>query len=159
MLNPPKTNRFMKVVVVIMFALVFSEVVIQFLPYGQQHINPPVAAEPNWDNPRTRDLFFRACANCHSNQTNWPWYSHLAPVSWLVARDVRKGRSFLNISEWGRPRNKGDETARMVEKGEMPLWFYSMVHPEATFSPAEKQEFINGLVTTFGRRREKENKE
>lgn len=61
---------------------------IQLVPYGRDHTNPPVVAEPAWDSPATRALFVRACADCHSNQTVWPWYSHVAPVAWLVAHDV-----------------------------------------------------------------------
>ncbi|HEX7229427.1 MAG TPA: heme-binding domain-containing protein [Candidatus Binatia bacterium] len=76
---------------------------IQLIPYGHDHTNPPVHAEPAWDNPRTRELAARACFDCHSDQTVWPWYSNIAPISWLIQRDVEKGRSELNFSEWNRP--------------------------------------------------------
>ena len=62
--------------------------IIQFVPYGRDHTNPPVIAEPAWDSPQTRALFFRACADCHSNETKWPWYSTIAPASWLITRDT-----------------------------------------------------------------------
>ena len=70
--------------------------IIQFVPYGRDHTNPPVIAEPAWDSPQTRALFFRACADCHSNETTWPWYSTIAPASWLITRDVMEGRATFN---------------------------------------------------------------
>ncbi|ABQ89029.1 heme-binding domain-containing protein [Roseiflexus sp. RS-1] len=124
--------------------------IIQFIPYGRDHTNPPVIAEPAWDSPQTRTLFFRACADCHSNETRWPWYSTIAPASWLITRDVMEGRAEFNVSEWGRPDNEGDDAAKTVQNGEMPPWFYLPLHPEASLSPAERQQLINGLLATFG---------
>lgn len=123
---------------------------IQFIPYGRDHTNPPVIAEPAWDSPQTRALFFRACADCHSNETKWPWYSNIAPASWLITRDVMQGRKEFNVSEWGRPDNEGDDAAKLVQNGEMPPWFYLPLHPEANLSPVERQQLINGLLATFG---------
>ncbi|MCS7289657.1 MAG: heme-binding domain-containing protein [Roseiflexus sp.] len=123
---------------------------IQFIPYGRDHTNPPVIAEPAWDGPQTRALFFRACADCHSNETKWPWYSTIAPASWLITRDVMRGRAAFNVSEWGRPDNEGDDAAKLVQNGEMPPWFYLPLHPEANLSPVERQQLINGLLATFG---------
>lgn len=125
-------------------------VVIQLVPYGRNHTNPPVTGEPAWDSPETRALFSRACADCHSNATVWPWYSNVAPVSWLIARDISEGREKFNVSEWGRRKNKGDEAAETVQNGEMPLWFYLPLHSEAKLTPAEEQQFIAGLKATFG---------
>lgn len=72
--------------------LVIGSMVILFLiqavPYGRDHINPPLNAEPAWDNPRTQELTVRACFDCRSNETVWPWYSYIAPISWLIERDV-----------------------------------------------------------------------
>ncbi len=127
---------------------------IQFIPYGRDHTNPPVIAEPAWDSPQTRALFFRACADCHSNETTWLWYSNIAPASWLITRDVMKGRAEFNVSEWGRPDNEGDDAAKLVQNGEMPPWFYLPLHPEANLSPVERQQLINGLLATFGGERE-----
>ena len=83
-------------------ALLMTALVVQVIPYGRDHTNPPVAAEPLWDSPQTRDLAVRACFDCHSNETEWPWYSNVAPISWLVQRDVEEGREELNFSEWDR---------------------------------------------------------
>ncbi|MBK9715602.1 MAG: heme-binding domain-containing protein [Kouleothrix sp.] len=125
-------------------------VAIQLVPFGRNHTNPPVQAEPAWDSPQTRALFMRACGDCHTNQTTWPWYSSVAPVSWLIQRDVNEGRQKFNISEWGRPRNKGDEAAKTVRKDDMPPWFYTPIHPDAKLSTAELQTLIAGLTATFG---------
>jgi hypothetical protein len=108
-----------------------------------------VKAEPPWESPRTRETFFRACGDCHSNETVWPWYSSIAPGSWLIERDVKEGRAAFNVSEWGRAHNPGEDAAIMVEKGEMPLAPYLLLHPEARLSDAEKAEFMKGLEATF----------
>lgn len=131
-------------------ALLVLLLAIQLVPYGRDHTNPPVVAEPAWDSPETRALFVRACADCHSNQTVWPWYSHIAPVSWLVAHDVAEGRAKFNISMWGQQRNEGDEAAESVREGEMPLPIYLPTHPEARLTTAEREQLIAGLTATFG---------
>lgn len=125
-------------------------VLLQFVPYGRDHGNPPVIREPAWDSPRTRSLFFRACRDCHSNETSWPWYASIAPVSWLINRDVEEGRSEFNVSRWGHGKQEADEAAEMVRDGEMPLWTYLAAHPEARLSEADKRDLIRGLVSTFG---------
>jgi mono/diheme cytochrome c family protein len=122
---------------------------IQLVPYGHDRTNPSVVQEPEWDSARTRELFFAACQDCHSNETAWPWYGAIAPVSWLVRWDVDEGRSHFNVSEWGRTKNQGDEAAEMVQEGEMPLWYYLPAHPEARLTAAEKAELIAGLERTF----------
>ena len=124
-------------------------VVIQFVPYGRNHSNPPVSAEPKWNRPDTRETFVRACGNCHSNETTWPWYSHVAPVSWLVQHDVDEARANFNISRWGSDDNEGDHAARMLRKNRMPPRTYLAAHPEARLSEAEKRQFIVGLEATF----------
>lgn len=132
-------------------AILLVIIAIQFIPYGRDHINPPVVAEPAWDSPKTRELFFRACADCHSNETKWPFYSNIAPISWLVQHDVEEGRKHFNISMWGvQKKNEGDDSVEEVREGDMPPWFYVIPHPEAKFTENEKQEFIKGLLSTFG---------
>lgn len=134
----------------VLFALGGLLVAVQLVPYGWSHTNPPVVTEPRWDAPRTQELFSRACADCHSNQTKWPWYSRVAPVSWLVVSDVEEGRSKLNVSEWNRPQKDAHEAAKEVRDGEMPLSTYLLAHPTARLSPAEKAELIRGLEATLG---------
>lgn len=126
-------------------------IAMQAVPYGRSHINPPVTGEPAWDSPRTRALAVRTCFDCHSNETTWPWYSNIPPVSWLIQRDVDEGRKKVNYSEWHRPQNEARESAESVQKGEMPQWYYVMLHPQAKLSSAERQALIRGLATTFGR--------
>jgi mono/diheme cytochrome c family protein len=133
-----------------LLTLVILGLAIQLVPYGREYANPAVGREPDWDRPRTRELFFRACKDCHSNETVWPWYSRVAPTSWLVERDVEEGRSHFNVSEWGLDENHGDEAAKLVREGEMPVWFYLPVHPEARLSDEDREELIRGLVATFG---------
>ena len=122
----------------------------QLVPAEGLGSNPPVTGEPAWDSPRTRELFARSCADCHSNRTRWPWYSRLAPFSWLVASDVRNGRRHLNASEWDRPQKHADDAAEEVREGEMPLRSYLAAHPEARLSDAERAELAAGLEATFG---------
>lgn len=127
---------------------------IQLVPYGRDHSNPPVITETQWDSPQTRELFYRACADCHSNETTWPWYSNIAPVSWLVQRDVEEGREHFNISdaEGGDHSHSGhDESpSEPVREGEMPMPVYLITHPEARLTEEEKQQLIAGLDATFG---------
>ncbi|HEX5330741.1 heme-binding domain-containing protein [Sulfuricurvum sp.] len=140
-------------------AVILSAVAIQFIPYGKDHTNPPVVSEPQWDSARTKELFNRACADCHSNETKYPWYSNIAPVSWLVAHDIEEGREKLNVSMLGvQPKNKVRDAAEEVEEGEMPIPPYLITHPEARLSDAEKKELIDGLEKTFGKEEEKEEK-
>ena len=96
-------------------------------------------------------LFDKACANCHSNKTVYPWYSKVAPISWLVAYDIEEGREHLNVSMWGvQKRNEGDEAAKEVEEGDMPPIYYLPTHPEAKLTQNETQQLILGLEKTFG---------
>lgn len=126
--------------------------VLQLLPVGGERSNPPVVAEPPWDSPRTRELFLRTCADCHSNLTRWPWYSRVAPVSWLVTADVAEGREHFNVSEWHLEQKDADEAAEKFRDREMPLKIYLPTHPEARLDAAERAELLRGLVATFGER-------
>ncbi len=136
--------------------LVLIGVAIQFVPYGKSRTNPPVIAEPGWDNQGTKELFYRVCGNCHSNNTTWPWYSSIAPVSWLIQRDVDEGREHFNVSMWdAQSVNKGRDAAGEVSDGEMPPWFYVIGHPEAKLSDSEKMQLVRGLTATFGDEKEK----
>ena len=104
----------------ILIGLVVLFVGIQVVPYGRNRENPSVRAEPKWDSPRTRELAVRLCYDCHSNETIWPWYSYIAPISWWIQRDVRKARDELNFSEWDRPQKEAKESGESVEEGSMP---------------------------------------
>ena len=110
--------------------------------------NPPIERTVNWDSPATKALFYRACADCHSHETKWPWYSRVAPVSWRIIHDVSEGREEFNIS--GAELGEADEAAEKLEEGEMPLSEYLRFHPEARLSATEKDSLVMGLRNTFG---------
>ncbi len=109
---------------------------IQFVPVNRS--NPPVETEVPAPDP-LRAVLRRACYNCHSGDTVWPWYSRVAPSSWLVAYDVRKGRDELNFTAWNRvrPEERAKKIAKVgkeVAEGDMPPWYYRLVHREARLS-------------------------
>jgi mono/diheme cytochrome c family protein len=131
-------------IVLALFAL------IQLVPYGRNHANPAVAREPSWNSPETRALAVEACYDCHSNETKWPWYSHVAPVSWRLQFDVDEGRRHLNFSRFDQQQRHADEAAREVRRNKMPPQDYLWGHPEAKLDSAEKRVLIQGLVATFG---------
>jgi len=106
--------------------------------------NPPINPAATFEavakpNPAAAAVLQRACYDCHSNRTVWPWYSRVAPASWLVAGDVKEGRAHLNLSEWA---NYGSEMAaeklrgicNEAKSGAMPLWQYRLIHPQARLS-------------------------
>jgi hypothetical protein len=104
--------------------------------------NPPVETEVTAP-PGVQAVLRRACYDCHSNETAWPWYSRVAPVSWLLARDVSEGRDELNFSTWNRLTAKQqvkklNETWKEVAEGEMPPWFYRAVHRDAVLSAQDR---------------------
>jgi hypothetical protein len=127
--------------------------VIQAVPYGANHTNPPVRLEPPWDSERTRRLAGRVCFDCHSNETVWPWFSHVAPLSWLIQRDVKQGRRVVNVSEWDRRQNEAMESAKALRSGAMPPRRYAWVRPAMRLSATERQDLLRGLEATLGSRR------
>lgn len=111
--------------------------------------NPPVVKEPNWNSSETRALAKRACFDCHSNETVWPWYAHVAPMSWLVVYDVNAGRAEFNFSDWYPGDKAGSEADKEIQSGGMPLPQYLLMHPEARLSAAEKVKLRRGLLETM----------
>jgi hypothetical protein len=94
--------------------------------------------------PEVAAVLGRSCTDCHSNRTVWPWYSHVAPVSWLVARDVAEGRREMNLSAWGAiPASKQQELLKRickeVSEGDMPLFAYRLAHPAARLGERDVQ--------------------
>ncbi len=129
-------------------------VAIQLVPVWLLQRNPPVAAEPPWDSPQTRALAKQACFDCHSNETVWPAYSRVAPVSWLVTLDTIRGRRHLNFSEWGAggrgERGEGTrEISEVINDGSMPPASYIMMHPSANLSDAQKSQLVQGLQASL----------
>lgn len=124
--------------------------VAQVVPLPAHPGNPPVRQEPQWDKPETGALVRRACYDCHSNETKWPWYSQIVPAKWLVRHHVDEGRHELNFSEFDKPQKHAKDAAEMVREGEMPMPGYVLLHAEAKLSEAEKTALIAGLAATFG---------
>jgi len=124
---------------------------IQLVPYGRNHTNPPVQSKPNWDSPETLALAQTACFDCHSNETDWSrWYESIAPASWLVQADVDEGRQHLNFSEWnqgGKPREL-DHLWETTQRGSMPPLQYIILHPEAKLTPDQVSQLVAGFQAT-----------
>jgi hypothetical protein len=100
----------------------------------------------------------QACGNCHSNQTNWPWYAHVMPVSWWIENHVRDGREALNFSEWATysARQRRDELellCGMISNGRMPPASYKLLHPEARLRARDKQAICTWAANDIGRER------
>jgi hypothetical protein len=110
--------------------------------------NPPVTTTIQWDSPETEALVRRACFDCHSNETVWPWYTYVAPMAFLISNHVEEGRDNLNFSTDTRFETR--EMRQEIERGNMPLPQYLPLHPEAQLTDAEKQQLIAGLQATFG---------
>jgi len=92
----------------------------------------------------------RACNDCHSNQTVWPWYSNIAPISWLVQSHVDGGRSSLNFSAWDKPQDTSiSDIVEAIRSGSMPTWDYKLMHPSANLSSSQKAALIKGLTATL----------
>jgi hypothetical protein len=143
--------RMLKGVGVALAALTVLLLLLQLVPYGRSHSNPPTLAEPAWDSPRTRELAVRACFDCHSNQTRWPWYANVAPFSWAVQFDVETARSVINFSEWNSNYVRAEYAGRRTRNGMMPPSKYRRAHPEADLTPEERMELARGLEATLGK--------
>ena len=106
--------------------------------------NPPVERDIGAP-PDVAAVLRRACYDCHSHETAWPWYTHVAPLSWLVASDVTEGRLRLNFSRWtaytsdpGTVQCKLDHIVTAVGEIDMPPWHYRLLHAEARLEPEER---------------------
>ena len=127
------------------FGLIAVFIVAQFVPVAR--VNPTERGQPAAP-VEVQDILQRACYDCHSNETRWPWYSQVAPASFLIARDVTDGRRELNFSLWNqynerRKSRKLKEIAEQVEKRKMPQWYYVPFHPEAQLSPTERDLILS----------------
>ena len=124
----------------ILIVLVVLIVVAQLVPVTRD--NPPVQADFN-DNAAVKLVLKKSCYDCHSNESVWPWYSNIAPVSWLVASDVHEARQKLNFSNWGlmtaaRLKHAPDNMWDEVNEGGMPLPQYLLIHTDAKLTDADK---------------------
>lgn len=124
--------------------LVVVIVGIQFIPV--ERTNPPVQSDI--DAPaEVKAILKRACYNCHSNETDWVWYTKVAPASFLAVKDVKDARKHLNFSEWGNYTDKTekikDEIWEEIREEQMPPWQYKIFHSESKLTPEEKNLLRN----------------
>jgi hypothetical protein len=115
-------------------------VLIQFVPVSRT--NPPVESEIHAPE-KVEGVLSRSCYNCHSNKTVWPWYSYVAPVSWLVSNDVSGARHKVNFTAWNRYTQDEQVTIlreiwKEVQGGDMPPWYYLIKHSEGRLSEDDK---------------------
>ena len=135
-------------------ALAVILIAIQLVPV--ERTNPPVVAD--FDGPTAvKAVLETSCYDCHSHETSWPWYSRVAPMSWLVAHDVEEARDHLNFSQWGtldakRREKLTEEIWEEVEEGEMPLKVYLLAHPDARLSEADKATLRDWSLASHGTR-------
>ena len=122
---------------------------IQLIPYGHTHGNPPVARAVKWDSPQTAKLFSQACQDCHSNLSDWRWYDSIAPGSWLVQHDIEDGRQRLNVSEWNRGQPDVREVVNAITSGQMPPFQYKLVHAGGRLSDVQRRLLARGIEATY----------
>ncbi|QDT63117.1 heme-binding domain-containing protein [Calycomorphotria hydatis] len=138
---------------ILMIILVFAQL------YRPAMTNPPVTSDFEAP-PEVKEILVASCYDCHSHEVKWPWYSHFAPMSWLVAWDVDEGREYLNFSTvedaWGDPSDPEtalyimDECIPQIHSGEMPPSIYTPLHPNAVITPEKKKILIDWYVSLGG---------
>ncbi len=138
-----------KVLLALVGAAIVAFVLIQLVPYGHNHSNPPMVSEPQWSSPEARALVKQNCFQCHSNETNWPWYSNVAPASWLLQFDVNEGRAKFNFSDWNKKPGELDEMTEAIQEGDMPPLQYTLFHPSAKLNDQQKQDLIKALQSSI----------
>ncbi|HET7418426.1 MAG TPA: heme-binding domain-containing protein [Solirubrobacterales bacterium] len=142
----PPSKRMLKRLALGLVALLL---VIQVVPYGRSHSNPPVTQAAKWPSGPGQQIAEAGCYDCHSNLTKWRWYSNVAPSSWLVQHDVEDGRAILNFSEWDKPQPDAGELAEKVTSGEMPPLQYKLAHPAARLSSQEEKQLAGAITRLY----------
>jgi hypothetical protein len=120
---------------------------IQLIPIDRT--NPPITQEPKWSSPEARALVKDHCFQCHSNETEWPWYSYIAPASWLIKFDVVGAHEAFNFSEWDQNPGTLSEMVRQIQRDRMPPFQYTLFHPSAKMDAQQKQALIDALTSTL----------
>ena len=122
-------------------------IVIQVVPYGRDHANPPVLRAATFSDPQVRQMVADSCNDCHSNLTKWPLYTNVAPASWLVQNDVEGGRRVMNLSQWDSPQPELEEIVRVIKSGAMPPLKYRVMpnHSAARLSDAQRSKLADGF--------------
>ena len=139
-------------------ALCVAFIAIQFVPVSRT--NPLEKGELR-ASAEVVSVLRRACYDCHSNETTWPWYSHVAPLSWVIAHDVNEGRAALNFSTWDQLSAEKQaeaikESWEAIAEGKMPTWYYVALHPEARLS-ANDQAILRAWSGSAAGGEEREN--
>ncbi|MEZ4786726.1 MAG: heme-binding domain-containing protein [Flavobacterium haoranii] len=134
----------------IFYILLLAFVVIQFFQIDKT--NPPVDESQDFlkinNTPEAIATQIKAsCYDCHSNESKYPWYSNIQPVAWFLKHHIDEGREELNFSEFGtytakRQAHKLDECAELIEKDEMPLSSYTIIHKDAVLDEATQKQLI-----------------
>ena len=139
--------------ITIMIVAAFVFLAIQLIPVAPT--NPPITQDLSAP-AQVETVLRRGCYDCHSNETRWPWYAHVAPVSWLVVRDVNHGRRHLNFSTWdkysddpGTVIGKLEGISKMSGNGKMPLWYYLTQHPTARLGRADREIIARWVTDTI----------
>ena len=129
--------------------------------FNPARTNPPVVMDmlaTNVPPPHVAALLRSACYDCHSRETKWPWYAHVAPASWLVISDVNEGRQHLDLSDWpagdpDRAARKLDRMSEVIGYGDMPPAKYTLIHADARLTPADRKELTGWLDAASERTR------
>ena len=145
-----RRHRLRRVVLIGGGVLLAAFLAIQVVPYGWSHPNPPVVRDAPWPDAESAAIARTSCYDCHSNETDWPVYSYVAPVSWLVRSDVEEGRDELNLSDWDAYANEADDAAEEVEEGSMPPSQYTRVHRDARLTDEERATLVAALEQMAG---------
>ena len=122
---------------------------IQLVPYGRAHRDPRATRVARFADAKTQRLFDGACADCHSDHTKWPLYSDVAPVSWLVQRDVNEGRATMTLSEWDKAQPELGDIQEAIRGGSMPPLQYKLIHGRSRLSDAERRQLAAGFRAVF----------
>jgi hypothetical protein len=121
---------------------------LQAVPYGHDHGAPATTKQATLA-PAAARLAAAACTDCHSNSTRWPWYTNVAPASFLVVNDVKGGREHMNLSRWDTPQPDLGEVVDSIEGGDMPPAQYKLVHGDARLSAAERRALTAGFRALY----------
>ena len=144
----------MKIVKIIALILLVSFVGIQFVPtkLNQSDVVPKTDFLRVNNPPKSRStLLQESCYDCHSNNTDYPWYNRIQPVAWILEGHIEEGKAELNFNEWDslsnrRKRSKLRSIIKQIESDEMPLKSYTIIHKDAEFTKAESEEIINWVT-------------
>jgi len=140
-----RTHRFRRPILTVLAVLAGAFLLMQLVPYGWKHSNPPVTSAAVWPDAEAEAIARQSCYDCHSNETEYPAYSYVAPMSWLVRSDIETGRSEMNFSEWDPNDNKAEDAIEEIQEGSMPLGKYTQIHRGAKLTDEEKAKLSAAL--------------